>query len=95
MIRSHCPMPSCQVLLLFVLGRYWLGVAPVTTRGIMFLLGDPELNLHFPLLLGGGHIQGAGLSIILHRMDSHQHFCASEYNMNCQHFNIGMTRNVA
>ena len=30
---------------------------PVTTRIITFLVGDPNLNLHFPLLLGGGHIQ--------------------------------------
>ena len=28
---------------------------PVTTRIITFLVGHPELNLHFPLLLGGGH----------------------------------------
>ena len=30
---------------------------PVTTRAIMFLVGDPNLNLHLPLLLGRGHPQ--------------------------------------
>ena len=30
---------------------------PVTTRITMFLVGDPELNLHLPLLLGGGTTQ--------------------------------------
>ena len=44
-----------------------LGVAPltvtVTTRSMNnFLLGDPNLNLHFPLLLGGGHTQVIPLS---------------------------------
>ena len=30
---------------------------PVTTRIITFLVGDPELNLHLPQLLGGGTTQ--------------------------------------
>ena len=30
---------------------------PVTTRIITFLVGNPELNLHLPLLLWGGHTQ--------------------------------------
>ena len=38
-----------------------LGCGPlrvtVTTRIVTFLVGDPNLNLHLPLLLGGGHIQ--------------------------------------
>ena len=29
-----------------------------------FLVGDPNLNLHFPVLLGGGHIQFIG--VIMH-----------------------------
>ena len=39
---------------------YWVWPPPripVTTRIITCLVGDPNLNLHFPLLLGGGHIQ--------------------------------------
>ena len=30
----------------------------VTTRIIVFLVGDPNLNLRLPLLLGGGTTQG-------------------------------------
>ena len=41
--------------------RNRLGVAPSQDSSHhqeyeTFLVGDPELNLHFPLLLGGGHI---------------------------------------
>ena len=39
----------------------YLGYGPpvtVTIRIIIFLVGDPELNLHLPLLQGGGHPQG-------------------------------------
>ena len=40
---------------------YILGCPPfpvtVTTRIVTFLVGDPELNLHLPQLLGGGTIQ--------------------------------------
>ena len=38
-----------------------VGLSPfpvtVTTRIITFLVEDPELNLHLPLLLGGGTTQ--------------------------------------
>ncbi len=45
-------------LLLYVI--FWvvpLPRIPVTTRIIVFLVGDPNLNLHLPLLLGGGTTQ--------------------------------------
>ena len=39
----------------------YIGLSPcpvtVTTRTIICLVGDPNLNLHLPLLLGGGHTQ--------------------------------------
>ena len=48
--------------------KYWgfymvyFGLSPlpvtVTIRIITFLVGDPELNLHLPQLLGGGTTQG-------------------------------------
>ena len=42
--------------------REYVGCGPlpvtVTTRMMTFLVGDPNQNLHFPLLLGGGHTQG-------------------------------------
>ena len=41
--------------------KIFFGLSPcpvtVTTRIVMFLGGDPELNLHLPLLLGGGTTQ--------------------------------------
>ena len=47
------------------LGRFlvWLGVVPwpkmpVSARIVIFLVVDPELNLHLPLLRGGGTTQG-------------------------------------
>ena len=38
---------------------------PVTTRIILFLVGDLNLNLHLPLLLGGGTTQDIPLAILL------------------------------
>ena len=44
------------------LGKFTLGVAPSQDSSdhqncYIFRIGDPNLNLHLPLLLGGGHIQ--------------------------------------
>ena len=46
-------------------GLFPLPRMPVTTRIVMFLVGDPELNLHLPLLLGGGTIQNIRNSYVL------------------------------
>ncbi len=61
--------PSCHQLDDFSLftSKFWRqlqfensGIAWVwpPPRIITFLVGDSELNLHLPLLVGGGHTQG-------------------------------------
>ena len=35
-----------------------IGLFPPPSKSITFLVGDPNLNLHLPQLLGGGTTQG-------------------------------------
>ena len=53
-----------------------LGLSPltvtVTTRIIPFLVGNPELNLHLPLLLGRGTIQGGSKKYQCRNLETRQ-----------------------
>ncbi len=49
--------------------RYNVYVTDYYTRIITFLIGNPNLNLNVPLLLGGGHIQGIYIYIHNTKLD--------------------------
>ena len=59
--RSDGAPEMCVKLLVFDRTYVHFGLSPlpvtVTTRIITFSVGDPELNLYLPLLLGRGHTQ--------------------------------------
>ena len=57
--RQPCKEPFGMWKMIFFCVYPWLFPRPVTvtTRIITYLVGDSNLNLHLPLLLGGGHTQ--------------------------------------
>ncbi len=64
LLNGKCGFPASQVSLLegkWINNLVYFGCGPltvtVTTKIITFLIGNPNLNLHLPLLLWG-HIQG-------------------------------------
>ena len=59
-------------------GIYWVWPPPripVTTRIVTFLGSGTPINLHLPLLLGGGHIQGIYTIIYLHLINFSWSMC--------------------
>ena len=61
MVQMEVLGPILIITIRFILGCRPAQDAIVTTRIIIFLVGDPNLNFHLPLLPGGGTAQGLSI----------------------------------